>query len=73
MVVQQTRLLAMYLSAKPSDITSSALVFHQMWEINPENLLSVLLEFYGEDENNLGRIVEIGSELKVSHLCGGRC
>lgn len=68
MVVQQTRLLAMYLSAKPSDITSSALVFHQMWEINPENLLSVLLEFYGEDENNLGRIVEIGSELKVGQF-----
>lgn len=64
-VVQQTRLLAIYLSTKPSDITSSALVFHQMWEINPENLLSVLLEFYGEDENNLGRIVEIGSELKI--------
>lgn len=39
-----------------------------MWEINPENLLSVLLEFYGEDENNLGRIVEIGSELKVSQF-----
>lgn len=68
MVVQQTRLLAMYLSAEPNDITSSALVFHQMWEINPENLLSVLLEFYGEDENNLGRIVEIGSELKVSQF-----
>ncbi|ODO11915.1 hypothetical protein I350_00699 [Cryptococcus amylolentus CBS 6273] len=64
-VVQQTRLLAMYLSTKPTDITSSALVFHQMWEINPDNLLSVLLEFYGEDENNLGRIVEIGSELKI--------
>nr|ODN93295.1 CCR4-NOT transcription complex subunit 1 [Cryptococcus depauperatus CBS 7841] len=64
-VIQQTRLLAMYLSTKPTDITSSALVFHMMWEINPNNLMSVLLEFYGEDENNLGRIFEIGAELKI--------
>jgi CCR4-NOT transcription complex subunit 1 len=61
-----TRLLAMYLSSSPNDVTSSQLVFHQMLQINPEGLLSVLLEFYGEDENHLGRIMEIALEVQVS-------
>ncbi|WWC68491.1 uncharacterized protein I206_102420 [Kwoniella pini CBS 10737] len=60
-----TRLLAVYLSSAANTMTSSALVFQQMWQASPEGLLSVLLEFYGEDENNLGRIVEIATELKV--------
>ncbi|WVQ65071.1 uncharacterized protein L199_003241 [Kwoniella botswanensis] len=62
-----TRLLAVYLSSAANAMTSSALVFHQMWQASPEGLLSVLLEFYGEDENNLGRIVEIATELKILH------
>ncbi|WVQ85274.1 hypothetical protein IAT38_007439 [Cryptococcus sp. DSM 104549] len=61
----QTRLLAMYLTTSPKEITSSHLVFHQLWETNPDNLISVLLEFYGEDENNLGRIMEIAMELNI--------
>jgi CCR4-NOT transcription complex subunit 1 len=61
-----TRLLALYLSSTPNTVTSSQLVFHQMWQIDPANLLAVLLEFYSEDENNLGRVVEISLELKVS-------
>ncbi|GFZ43225.1 hypothetical protein JCM24511_00944, partial [Saitozyma sp. JCM 24511] len=60
-----TRLLALYLSSAPSNVTSSQLVFHQMWQIDPANLLAVLLEFYSEDESNLGRVVEIGLELKI--------
>ncbi|WVF70722.1 hypothetical protein IAT40_005515 [Kwoniella sp. CBS 6097] len=60
-----TRLLAVYLSSSSNTMTSSALVFQQMWQTHPESLLSVLLEFYTEDENNLGRIFEIAQELKI--------
>ncbi|WWD18096.1 hypothetical protein CI109_102544 [Kwoniella shandongensis] len=60
------RLLSRYLAASPAnEMTSSSLVFHQMWQINPDNLLSVLLEFYHEDEDNLGRIVEIAQDVKI--------
>ena len=63
-----TRLLAMYLSSSPTTttITSSQLVFHLLWNQNPEHLMSLLLEFYSEDENHLGRIMDISLELKVS-------
>lgn len=60
-----TRLLALYLSNPASDLASWHLVFHQMWQQNPDGLLAVLLEFYGEDENNMERVWEIGLELQV--------
>ncbi|KAK4684746.1 CCR4-NOT transcription complex subunit 1, partial [Tremellales sp. Uapishka_1] len=59
-----TRLLAVYLASASNTVTSSQLVFQQMWQVNPDGLLAVLNEFYGEDENNLGRVVEIGMDLK---------
>ena len=61
-----SRILTGYLSASPNSITSSQLVFHQMYQSNPEVLLSALLMFYAEDENHLGRVVEIAQELRVS-------
>ncbi|EIW72732.1 hypothetical protein TREMEDRAFT_72862 [Tremella mesenterica DSM 1558] len=61
----QTRLLALYLSTPPANITASQLVFHQMWQNNPDYLMSILLEYYGEDEHNLSRVVEIGIEIKI--------
>ena len=61
-----SRILTSYLTASPSSITSSQLVFHQMYNSNPEGLLSALLTFYAEDENRLGRVVEIAHELNVS-------
>jgi len=57
----------MYLSSAPTAVTSSQLVFHQMSQSDPETLQSLLPEFYVEDENNLGRVMEIGLELKVNH------
>jgi hypothetical protein len=33
---------------------------------DPERLLQILVDFYLEDENNLGRVVEIAMEAKVS-------
>lgn len=64
-----TKLLALYLSSPPANITSSQLVFHSMMQHNPEGLLALLAEYYGEDGNNLGRVVEIGLELKVGFAC----
>lgn len=63
--ILHSRELALYLSTPPSSITSSQLVFHQMWQQNPDRLLQVLLDFYAEDENHLGRVLEIGMEIKV--------
>lgn len=60
-----SRLLAMYLSSAPSAVTSSQLVFHEMWRSSPDSLLGILLNFYDEDENNLGRVLEISLELQV--------
>lgn len=60
-----TRLLALYLSSPAANVTSSQLVFHQMWQLSQENLLAVLQEFYGEDEVNLGRVIDISLDLKV--------
>lgn len=62
-----TRLLAVYLATPAAQATSSQLVFHQLWEHDPENLLAVLLEFYGEAEDNLGRIMDIAFEVEVSY------
>ncbi|WVR05705.1 hypothetical protein IAU60_002729 [Kwoniella sp. DSM 27419] len=60
-----TKLLVAYLSKPSNAMTSSALVFHQLWQMNPDHLLSVLHELYLEDENNLGRIVDIAGEISI--------
>ena len=39
-----------------------------MWEHDSEGLLAVLLEFYSEAEDNLGRVMDIAYEVEVS--CG---
>ena len=59
------RLMGMYLAAPPGNITSSQLVFHQLYQMKPGHLLQILLEFYQEDENHLGRIVDVALEVKV--------
>lgn len=68
--IMHSRLMSMYLTSAPSAVTSSQLVFHQMWQSESEGLLGLLLDFYGEDESNLGRIVDIALELKVKRTSG---
>ena len=63
-----SRLLTLYLTSAPSAVTSSQLVFHQMWQTKPDAMLAMLLGCYAEDENNLGRVMDIGFELKVGSL-----
>ena len=63
---QHTRLLAVYLATPAESATSSQLVFHQMWQNDPDGLLAILLEYYAEAEDNLGRIMDIANEVEVS-------
>jgi CCR4-NOT transcription complex subunit 1 len=60
------KLVSTYLSTPAAQIASSQLVFHQLQQNDPERLLQILVDFYLEDENNLGRVVEIAMEAKVS-------
>lgn len=60
------RLMGTYMSTPPANITSSQLVFHQLRQGNMEGLVQNLIDFYHEDENNLGRVVEIAMDVQVS-------
>ena len=61
-----SRLLGTYLAAPAANITSSQLVFHQFHQNDLEGLLRTLVDFYLEDENNLGRVVDIAIDIQVS-------
>jgi CCR4-NOT transcription complex subunit 1 len=68
------RLWAKYLGGlEPPACTSSTLVFHQLWAQNPQRFWDRLIDFYNEDDTQIGRVVEIGMELDVSqqHLTSG--
>lgn len=56
----------MYLTTPAGQITSSHLVFHQLQHNDSEGFLQTLLDFYHENENNLGRVVDIASDANVS-------
>ncbi|EJT45512.1 3'-5' exoribonuclease [Trichosporon asahii var. asahii CBS 2479] len=60
-----SKILEIYLINPPSALASAALVFQQIWELNPKGLLDTLTEFYSEDENNLGKVVEVAWELQI--------
>ncbi|KAL1410914.1 CCR4-NOT core subunit cdc39 [Vanrija albida] len=60
-----SKILEVYLINPPSALASAQLVFQKLWELNPTGLLDVLAEFYGEDENNLGKVVEIAWDLQI--------
>jgi CCR4-NOT transcription complex subunit 1 len=42
------------------------LVFTQLWRTHPSMLQETLEDFYNDDEENLGRVVDIALELRVS-------
>lgn len=60
-----SKLTELYMVNAPAQLASPSLVFQQMWELNPKGLLELLTEFYAEDENNLGKVVEIAWELQI--------
>jgi CCR4-NOT transcription complex subunit 1 len=60
-----SKLTELYMVNSPAQLASPSLVFQQMWELNPKGLLDLLTEFYTEDENNLGKVVEIAWELDI--------
>ncbi|CAK9782142.1 Not1-domain-containing protein [Cutaneotrichosporon oleaginosum] len=59
------KILEIYLVNPPEELASAPLVFQQLWDTNPSGLLNDLGEFYSEDENNLGKIVEIAWDLNI--------
>ncbi|BEJ18074.1 hypothetical protein CspHIS471_0703510 [Cutaneotrichosporon sp. HIS471] len=59
------KILEIYLVNPYADLASAPLVFQQLWDLNPSGLLKDLGEFYGEDENNLGKVVEIAWDLNI--------
>lgn len=61
----QQKILEVYLINPAAALASASLVFQQLWELNPTSLLQDLGEFYAEDENNLGKVVEIAWELEI--------
>ncbi|RSH85805.1 uncharacterized protein EHS24_003985 [Apiotrichum porosum] len=60
-----SKITEIYIANPPAALASPSLVFQQMWELNPTGLLELLTEFYSEDENNLGKVVEIALELQI--------
>lgn len=66
-VAVQQGLLAQYMRGFDDNDgdKSSSLVFHDLWSRDPERLVSYLVDFYGDDETRLGRVVDIAKDLGV--------
>lgn len=64
-ITMYTKILEVYLINPPTALASASLVFQQLWELCPDSLMDVLTEFYAEDENNLGKVVEVAWDLQI--------